>query len=343
MNLLIFTQKVDRSDDVLGFFHRWINVFAKEYRSIIVVCLEEGEHALPENVKVYSLGKEKGGNKILYIWRFYKYLLSFRKEYDSVFVHMNQEYVLLGAALWRLQKKRIGFWYNHTYGGLKTRLAMRFANIVFHTSQYAYTANSKKSIRMPAGIDTSFFKPEKREKKQKSILYIGRIAPVKGLHILLQAVKILRESGESVALDIYGAALQRDREYEENVKTEIGELIQKGSVVFHGAITNDKTPELYNSHQVFVNLTPEGNYDKTILEALACETKVLVSSKAFENDLPKIYQFIENNSEHLAEQLKKLFDNTEETDVKYNLRNYIIKNHSLDLLAKKLKELLIRK
>ena len=41
--LLIFTQKADINDPVLGFFHKWIEEFSKNFESIIVVCLEKGE------------------------------------------------------------------------------------------------------------------------------------------------------------------------------------------------------------------------------------------------------------------------------------------------------------
>ena len=72
MKLLILTQKVDKNDDVLGFFHGWILEFAKNYEKVTVICLYEGKHDLPENVKVLSLGKERGVSKLKYILNFYK-------------------------------------------------------------------------------------------------------------------------------------------------------------------------------------------------------------------------------------------------------------------------------
>ena len=90
MRLLIITQKVDKNDDILGFFHRWILEFAKHYESVTVICLEEGDHDFYSvknakfrsknsaefsgtGIKVLSLGKEIGGSKISYIFNFYKY------------------------------------------------------------------------------------------------------------------------------------------------------------------------------------------------------------------------------------------------------------------------------
>jgi len=68
MRLLIITQKVDKNDPILGFFHRWIEEFAKYCQSIIVICLQKGEYNLPKNIKILSLGKEKGKSKIKYIF-----------------------------------------------------------------------------------------------------------------------------------------------------------------------------------------------------------------------------------------------------------------------------------
>ena len=104
MKLLIITQKVDKQDAVLGFFHRWLLEFTKNFEKITVICLERGVFDLPHNAKVLSLGKEQGKSRVKYLWNFYKYIWSERKNYDTVFVHMNQEYVLLGAPIWKIQK-----------------------------------------------------------------------------------------------------------------------------------------------------------------------------------------------------------------------------------------------
>ena len=64
MRLLICTQAIDKNDPILGFFHRWVIEFAKHFEHISVICLREGTHTLPENVSVYSLGKEGGESSI---------------------------------------------------------------------------------------------------------------------------------------------------------------------------------------------------------------------------------------------------------------------------------------
>ena len=72
MKLLIVTQKVDKNDPILGFFHRWIEEFARHVEFVTVICLGVGEYSLPVNVKVLSLGKEKKKSRLKYIFMFYK-------------------------------------------------------------------------------------------------------------------------------------------------------------------------------------------------------------------------------------------------------------------------------
>lgn len=101
MNLLILTQKVDKNDSNLGFFHRWLEEFSKKCEKVTVICLYKGEYSLPNNVRILSLGKEKGVCRLKYLFNFYKYIFKYRREYDSVFVHMNQIYMILGGSWWK--------------------------------------------------------------------------------------------------------------------------------------------------------------------------------------------------------------------------------------------------
>jgi len=357
MKLLLVTQKVDKNDDVLGFFHRWILEFAKHFEFVTVICLKEGSHdfysvknAKPRSensaefsgtgVKVLSLGKEDGASRLKYIYRFYKYIWSEHKNYDVVFVHMNIEYIILGGVWLRLTRKKVFLWYNHTYGTLSARIAGIITNKTFHTSPFAFTARFKNAMKMPAGIDTNMFKRDVGlQKIPNSILYIGRISPVKYVDILLNAVKILNNRGVKTTLDIYGSAPERDKEYYDGLRKDAEEMEKNGIVSFCGSIPNYKSPKVFNKHEVSVNLTPEGNFDKTVLESMACETLTLVSSPAFESILPKEFLFEERNADDLADKIENILSMSQDQKNTYstNMRKKIIEEHDLSTLAKKIK------
>src|SRR6185369_1642182 len=156
MKLLVFTQALDKKDPILSPYHRLMGEIARNFQSVTVVCLKKGEHDLPRNVEVLSLGKEEGGGRLMsrarYVWRFYKYI--FGAEYDAVFVHMNQEYVLLGGIFWKLMLKPAYMWRNHHAGSRLTDVAAFFCKKVFCTSRFSYTAKYKKTVIMPVGVDT---------------------------------------------------------------------------------------------------------------------------------------------------------------------------------------------
>jgi len=354
MKLLILTQKIDRDDDVLGFFHGWVEDFSKQFESVVVVCLEKRVYSFAENVKVYSLGKpdkgwsalgaERYAGKLKALFNFYTYTWRERKNYDVVFVHMNQEYVLLGGILWRLAGKKVLLWYNHTVGTFLTRVAAWLSHKVLHTSPFAFTAQFKNSRRMPAGIDVKRFKIYDSVLKNNEILrilYIGRISPLKGIHILLNAVKLLNEKNTPFKLDVYGNAPKKDKKYFERLKNDASNLVDKGVVSFKGSVPNSKTPEIYNQHDVFVNLTPRGNFDKTILEAMACETLVVVSSKAFEDLLPPEFLCKENNPGSLSENLEHIFKMPIQEKIHHTkeMREAVVKKHRLEKLTTELFQL----
>ena len=144
MKLLILTQKVNKNDAILGFFHRWIEEFSKHCDKLTVICLKKGEYDLPDNVKVLSLGKEGGVSRLKYIFRLYKYIWQERKNYDFVFVHMNVEYVVLCGILCKLLRKKIGLWYMHKSVTWKLRLAEKLSNTIFTATKESFRLKSDK-------------------------------------------------------------------------------------------------------------------------------------------------------------------------------------------------------
>lgn len=330
MRLLILTQKVDRNDPILGFFHRWVEEFAKNFEKITVICLEEGEHDLPENVRVLSLGKENGRSRFKYIWNFYKYIWKERKNYDVVFVHMNQEYVILGWKFWKLWGKKIYLWRNFPYGTIFTRIAVLLSDKVFCTSPQSYTAQFKKTEIMPVGIDTEFFKPDPSiEKIPNSILFLGRIDEVKRVKEFIEALKQLTIPFKA---NIYGDPTYPNSVYEKEVIELAKPLVEKGLLTINSSVTNDETKRLYQSHEIYVNLTPSGSFDKTIIEAMASGCLVVCTNEALKGVLPE--SFIVGDSASCC--IKEALSVEDKQMIIDTSRNYVLQKHSLDKLVNRL-------
>ncbi len=337
MKILILTQAVDLDDPVLGFFHDWIKGFAERFDQVSVVCLKKGRFDLPSNVSVFSLGKESGRSKIKYVKNFFSFIFGLHDKYDSVFVHMNQEYVLLGAWFWKIWGKKVYMWRNHPKGSLLTVLAVLLCDKVFCTSSYSFTAKFKKTSIMGVGIDTSkfFIKNKNSESldKDKKILFLSRMSPIKRPDMLIDALNILHEKGVDFEANFYGDPLPKDLEYYKSLKDKVLDYKLDKKVNFYGSVSNDLTPDIYNSHGIFVNLTPSGSFDKTIIESMLCGCVPVITNNSLDGDIEKDCITIADpvnisNSIHfwLRSDRKKINDSV------HTLNNYALEKHSLNAL-----------
>ena len=268
MKILIVTQVVDTEDPVLGFFVRWIEEFTKHVESIEVICLKEGKYLLPENVRVHSLGKEKGVSRVRYVFNFYKYIWHLRGDYDAVFVHMNPEYVVLGGLLWRLWGKRIALWYTHKNVDLKLRLAEKLVGVIFTASKESFRLKSSKVHVMGHGIDTDFFSPDPNTERGTAVLSAGRLSLTKRNDLIIRSAghfpNELRIVGEGP-----------EKHHLENLAEE---LSITSRVHFLGPKNQEGLRAEYRQAGIFIHASETGSLDKVVLEALACGLPVVTTS-----------------------------------------------------------------
>jgi len=183
------------------------------------------------------------------------------------------------------------------------------------------------------GINTDFFKPvSKKKKKDKTILYVGRIAENKGIDTLLQAYKLLKKKEKNIKLVIVGGPTPTTKKSFELIRNK------NPDVIFLGEITpgDEKLRELYSEASVFVypSKFSEG-FGLPIGEAMSCGTQVVAS------DLPCFkevggdytYYFRVGDVDDLKDKIKKALRNPFSAEL---LRNSIIKRFSWDDNVRKL-------
>lgn len=307
MRLLIVTQVVDQDHPVLGFFHGWITALASKYERIEVICLQAGKYELPANVTVHSLGKEKGRSfRIVYTARFFSLIWKLRHAYDAVFVHMNQEYILLAGWIWKSLGKPIYLWRNHFAGSFMTDIAALFCKKIFCTSKFSYTAKYKNTVLMPVGIDTDLF-TSAGERMPNSILFIARMAPSKRPDLVIEALGLLKKKSLTFTASFYGTPDAKDQGYFEQIKLRALELDLAEHVQFYSAVPNRETPRIYSVHEICINASPSGMYDKTIFEAAACGCLSLSSNQNLSGAVDGRLLFKEGDADDLAYKIEGLF------------------------------------
>ena len=330
---------MDAGDTVLGFVYRWVGEFAKHFEFITVVCLERGAVELLPNVRVLSLGKEGEHSRGHYILNLFRYILRERRNYDAVLVHMNQEYVLLAGLLWKMLGKRIYMWRNHYAGSWLTDVAAKFCTKIFCTSRSSYTAKYKKTVLMPVGVDADAYKPQGGVlRTQRSVLFLARMAPAKRAHILLEALGELHKRHIDFRADFYGTPLPQDESYLTGIKKRLAELGLGQEARFFPGLPYAQGPKVYSAHEIFVNLSPSGMYDKTIFEASACECLVLASSLDFSKIVDGKFIFPQDDVKALADKLEALLSLPGEEKVRLGkeMRALAVEKHSLSELGKQI-------
>lgn len=334
MKLLIITQKVDKDDPVLGFFHRWLEEFSKYFDFVTVICLQKGESELPENIKVLSLGKERGANRLKYIYNFYKYIWTERKKYDTVFVHMNPEYVVLGGCFWKILRKKIYLWYVHRHNDVKLKLAILLANKIFSVSKDTFPVVCVKNENFGHGIDVKMFSQNKQVTRgRNTILYLGRLSPIKNIEKIIDSLEICCKK----FLDIRAVFVGNfsDEGYKGKILLKSKSMIESGRLIFKPAVPNYQTPNFYNKYEILVNLTEKGSYDKVILEAMACGMMALSANNSFKDVLGDL--FINDLSpDSISKKILRVLNMSVSEKEKYAIkfREYVVQNHNLEKLIK---------
>jgi hypothetical protein len=335
MRLLVLTQSIDRNDPTLGFMHRWIEKFSERFEKVTVICLKKGDYTLPHDVEVLSLGKELKAEsyKLKAFFRFYKYIWQKRKNYDAVFVHMNEEYVLLGGLLWRIWGKPVYFWRNHVEGSWRTRIAGRLSKSVFYTSPQSYTAQFKNAVQMPVGIDTDRF--AFGDGPREGVLILGRIDPIKRvLEMTETAIDVARE--HTFKLTIAGDPSPGSEAYAQSVTSKLKDFL--GKISYLKSIPNAETPKYFGSTDIVMNFTPSGSFDKVIFEAASCGALILTTNMGLAKRVPaECYTELNDSKEALLRLLRLPEDRKRE--LRRTLRKWVEAEHSLSRLTDTLQQM----
>lgn len=312
MRILIVTQKVDAADKNLGFFLRWIEALAGQ-AEITVLANEANPDtvkALPANVSVYSLGKEKDASRFTRFLRYERLLLRYLPRVDGVFFHMCPEYVLGAHILPRLFKKKTLLWYVHKEVSWRLRLTVLFVDRIFTASKESCRLRSKKVEVVGHGIETGLFKPGGERLSGLHLVTVGRITPVKDLRTLVVGFVELRKAHPEATFSIVGDPItESDRAYRDEMQRLSSE------VRWIRGVSWQEVPRLLSEATAFVHASRTGSMDKAVLEALAAGLPVFTSSEAFSEEISGAYKFRQGDPKDFSEKISQAYRRGE---VRYN-------------------------
>lgn len=129
---------------------------------------------------------------------------------------------------------------------------------------------------MPMGVDlqNEFIPVAGIERKDKRLIFVGRLVAKKGVDCLLEAMVNVVKTVPEVELLIVG-----DGPLRQTLEKQVVESGLAGHVYFYGSTRHDQLPELYTSASIAVApSTGQEGLGLVIIEALGCHCAVIASS-----------------------------------------------------------------
>lgn len=322
MKVLMLAQSIDTNHGPDGFVADWVRTLAAQVDNLIVLTYAfNSKEKLPNNTKVYIINGTNLFSRIINLID--KTFSITRKEKPNIlFAHILEVFGITSGIVGKITGIKSVFWFCNPYDVSRNYLA----KIAFFLNDMIITCGERlkeryvslignwakdKIISVGHGINLSHYSPGKtllwpNSKKGKiTILYAGRISPIKDISTLEKAVKKLQDHGKKITLNI------------------------------NGSYSYSQIPEIFKQTHIFVNSSKGYSLDKTLLEALACGVCAIGSDNTYpfmKNDFPELI-FRAGNSIDLAYKISWLIDNPKKAkEITSNAQKFIFKNFNLDIL-----------
>ncbi|MER7361378.1 GT4 family glycosyltransferase PelF [Nonomuraea wenchangensis] len=126
------------------------------------------------------------------------------------------------------------------------------------------------------GVDPDDFPPVESAPDEPTLVFMGRIDPLKDLHTLLRAFAIVREKVPDARLRIFGGVPAGNEPYQESCVELAEELGVTDAARFEGRVTTPAAA--YHAGDVVALTSISEGFPYTVVEAMACGLPVVVTN-----------------------------------------------------------------
>ncbi|GAA1894912.1 hypothetical protein GCM10009687_75630 [Asanoa iriomotensis] len=137
-------------------------------------------------------------------------------------------------------------------------------------------ADPDRMWTMYNGVAPESFPPALEEPAEPTIVFAGRIDPLKDLHTLIRAFAVVREKLPDARLRMFGGTPHGNEAYRDSCLALIEELGLSGAAVLEGRI--DDMVEAYHSGSIVALTSISEGFPYTVVEAMACGRAVVCTN-----------------------------------------------------------------
>lgn len=184
-------------------------------------------------------------------------------------------------------------------------LADRLVTVCSQSTEEAHQAgfSSRQVVQIPNGVDINYFKVLTPVSGLRTITFIGRLDHLKGVYVLIEALRKLKDDGVDAHLNVIGDGPDRDKL--QNLSRDVG---LNDSISFCGAV-EEIIPYLQKAALFVLPSLSEG-LSNVLLEAMACGLPIVATRVGGNIDLIRDGEngiLVEpENSKQLSEAIKKV-------------------------------------
>lgn len=209
------------------------------------------------------------------------------------------------------------------------RKAVSKADLIHSTSEHErkvlFHIGWNKNIHIiPNGVDLKRIRKKEEGEAEKTILYLGRIHPQKGLSYLIEAIAetkaLLKAHGYSVSIVGMG-----EDSYVNKLKDMASQLGVNAIIKFHGPVYEEEKLEMFRKASLFILPSFAESFGIVVAESLASGTPVITTKGTPWKEINgktdpatgktngKCGWWIETGTAPLAEAIREFLGNSEES------------------------------
>jgi glycosyltransferase involved in cell wall biosynthesis len=173
-------------------------------------------------------------------------------------------------------------WYAHGATPRMLKLAHRLVHRVVSSTPQGFRLTSDKVNFIGQGIDATRYQLVPRVADAKlNILTVGRLAPSKGLDLIVSALADWKSTPDWHLTIIGDGTSEAEYRYATILRQQARDTLCADRVTFTGRLDPDAIVPFLAKAAVFINMSSTGSLDKAIVEAMASGCPVVSSNDAF--------------------------------------------------------------